>query len=173
MVAFATRIKIGVLFRTTPLKSPFERSLRVYPDPKLRSVEIGCGQNTTTVEIRANGNALAVFNVALRKTSSDRGNYYIDEPPVLGQGVSSIQVRPLGSDLDPEGPLPEGSSSGGMIAGGSAAASFIGLPGNNATNAFVTWNTKGVYGLRLEIGCTGSADDSQDFSDLTIMVSTT
>jgi hypothetical protein len=155
------------------MTSLFERSLRVYPDPKLRSIEIGCGQNTTTVEIRANGNDLAVFNVALRKTASNHANYYVDEPPVFGQGVSSIQVRPLGSDLDPEGPLPEGSSSGGMIAGGSAATSFIGLPGNNATNAFATWDTKGVYGLRLEIGCTGSATNSQDFSDLTIMVSTT
>ena len=153
------------------MKSSVKKTLRVYPSPKLQSIDIGVGQKSTVVEIRANGNAIADFNVWFRATPFPEGNYYEDEPPVLGVGTSSVSLNPSGTDdLSPGPPLPDGTVTGGLTPGGSATAAFVGLPGNNITNGFVVWDTSNISSLRLEIGCAGDANDSSDYSDLTIMV---
>lgn len=144
------------------------QSARLRPSPSLKRVEIGAGQNYTSIEIFGLGQDIAVFQTYVR--SHPKGGFYRSEPIVIASGITSI-APPAGKlDLMPGAPLPEGTSSGGIEAGGEAAAVMLGLPGNGITRAFATWDTRGVYAVGFEAACTGNPLDSTDFMDITILI---
>lgn len=145
------------------------KQFRIFPSPTIRRVELGAGENVTSIEIFCSGRPINTFEPFVR--SHPEGGFFRSEPVVLASGVTSIVPNPGGLDLTPNGPLPEGASSGGIIAGGSADAVMVGLPGNGITRAFVIWETKGIYSVGFEATCTGDATDSTHYSDLIILVS--